>query len=447
MQDSVQVVASTSQSISLVCNAGTSSMYYLTVVYADCNPVVRRDMFSDLLLFAQSLQNVPWLVTGDFNCISQPSEKLDGNLSSSISMSDFNDFIRVAGLFDAGYIGSPYTWSNNRTGSASVRSSLSSTTLSGLALPFSGMGRMVKGAGIGFLGIVSTDRSMKESLWFKYARSRFLKSPFSEVTKAFPSGISKEVFNAARNLIMQNRRWVIGYGKDIDILRHKYAKRFDSRSKSVKSIIFDIRYAANVAVQGMIFKKDSSPNQLKVLQQFGFKPLVKLKVSKLVRWNTPQYGFSLNVDGACKGNPGPCGGGGCIRNSNGDIHLGFAFYYGQGNNMLAEVRALSDGLRLAEHRGLPISIVNSDSLALVHSFNSNMCPSWKCTWWWRIARSFLSKPNIKLVHVYWETNKVVDVLASMLVTGAVVQCLAAHLFHLYVKARFYLIKLVFLLLG
>ncbi|MQL96657.1 hypothetical protein Taro_029336 [Colocasia esculenta] len=100
------------------------------------------------------------------------------------------------------------------------------------------------------------------------------------------------------------------------------------------------------------------------------------------------------------------------RDSNGDINLGFAFYYGRGNNMLAEVRALCDGLRLADYHGLPISIVHSDSLALVHSINSNMCPSWKCIWWWRIAMSFLCKTNIKMVHAYRETNRVADALAS-----------------------------------
>ncbi|MQM00557.1 hypothetical protein Taro_033296 [Colocasia esculenta] len=140
---------------------------------------------------------------------------------------------------------------------------------------------------------------------------------------------------------MQNSRWVLGDGKDIDILRH-----------------------------------------------------------------------SLNVDGACKGNPGTCGGGGCIQDSNRDIHLGFAFFYGKGNSMTVEVHALCDGLRLAEHHGIPISTVNTDSLALIHSFNSNMCPSWKCTWWWRIVGSFLGKNNINLVHAFRETNRVADALAS-----------------------------------
>ncbi|MQL74939.1 hypothetical protein Taro_007307 [Colocasia esculenta] len=103
--------------------------------------------------------------------------------------------------------------------------------------------------------------------------------------------------------------------------------------------------------------------------------LLQAEVPKLIRWIPPQYGFSMNVDGACKGNPGPCGGGGCIRDTNGEIHLGFTFYYGQGNTMLAEVRVPYDGLRLADYHGLPISIVHSDSLALallVHLFYKSL---------------------------------------------------------------------------
>ncbi|MQM22166.1 hypothetical protein Taro_055214, partial [Colocasia esculenta] len=69
----------------------------------------------------------------------------------------------------------------------------------------------------------------------------------------------------------------------------------------------------------------------------------------------------LNVDGAGKGNPGECGGGGCIRDRRGHVYVAFAHYYGFENSMLAETRALCDGLRLANMLGLRLSIVNSDS--------------------------------------------------------------------------------------
>ncbi|MQL84227.1 hypothetical protein Taro_016727 [Colocasia esculenta] len=136
-----------------------------------------------------------------------------------------------------------------------------------------------------------------------------------------------------------------------EIWKHRCAKRFDSSSKSVGKIIADIRYAIHVALQGVTFKHECAANSLAILQTFGFKPKVKLKAPKIVRWIPPQHGVCLNVDGACKGNPGPCGGGGCMRNSAGDILLGFAFYYGYGDSLLAEVRALADGLRLAELHG------------------------------------------------------------------------------------------------
>ncbi|MQM04634.1 hypothetical protein Taro_037434 [Colocasia esculenta] len=118
------------------------------------------------------------------------------------------------------------------------------------------------------------------------------------------------------------------------------------------------------------------------------------------------------MDGACKGNPGPCGGGGCLRDSNGDVHLSFVYFYGHGNSVIAKVRALCDGLRLAEHRGLSISAVYSDSLVLAQSFILDKCPSWKCSWWWRISKSLLNKFNITVLHVYRETNRVADALAS-----------------------------------
>ncbi|MQM00011.1 hypothetical protein Taro_032743 [Colocasia esculenta] len=104
-----------------------------------------------------------------------------------------------------------------------------------------------------------------------------------------------------------------------------------------------------------------SPSEMQALHSFGFVPQCSSKMLKLVRWIPPLHDFSLNVDGACKGNPGDCGGGGCIRDSQGNVHLAFAHFYGVGTSMLAETRALSDGLLFASALGYRVSIVYSDS--------------------------------------------------------------------------------------
>ncbi|MQM02367.1 hypothetical protein Taro_035133 [Colocasia esculenta] len=103
---------------------GSTSKFHIIVVYADYNLVARRKLFDDLTVFAQSIPNVPWLMAGDFNCITNLCEKSGGIPASNSSMQDFNDFIMAVGMVDAGYIGSPFTWSNNYTGNASVKARL-----------------------------------------------------------------------------------------------------------------------------------------------------------------------------------------------------------------------------------------------------------------------------------------------------------------------------------
>ncbi|MQM16639.1 hypothetical protein Taro_049598 [Colocasia esculenta] len=308
-------------------------MYYLTVMYADCNPAVRRGLFSDLLLIAQSLHNVPWLVTGDFNYISQPSEKLGGLLTSEQTVVNADLLQLIPPLISEEQNSSLCAIRGNHEVIAVVKA------MNGKGAP-------------GLDGFPGGPRECVPISHLLYA----------DDTLIFLNGQTNNI------------------RKLLEFLK-VYEKSSGQKINASKSC-FVISQKASAA---------------KVLRTKAL--TVKLKVPKLIRWTPPKYGYSLNVDGACNGNPSPCGGGGCIRDSNGDIHLGFTFYYGHGNNMLAE------------YHGLPISIVNSDSLALVHSINPNMCPSWKCTWWWRIARSFLSKTSM-WVHVYWETNKVADALAS-----------------------------------
>ncbi|MQM23530.1 hypothetical protein Taro_056595, partial [Colocasia esculenta] len=125
---------------------------------------------------------------------------------------------------------------------------------------------------------------------------------------------------------------------------------------------------------------------------------VSSKVLKLVRWIPPLSNFSLNVDGTCKGNPGVCGGGGCIRDSHGNVHVAFSHFCGDGTSMIAEVRALYDGLKLAASIGFQLSTVYSDSQSLVKSIEEKKMISWQSYRWWREVLSLLSHQNTPFSH-------------------------------------------------
>ncbi|MQM14195.1 hypothetical protein Taro_047125 [Colocasia esculenta] len=134
---------------------------------------------------------------------------------------------------------------------------------------------------------------------------------------------------------------------------------------------------------------------------------------KLVRWIPPESGLVLNVDGANKGNPGFWGGGRCIRDRSGLLLLAFAHFYGSGGSLVTEVRALCDGIQLATEYGLLLSLICSDSAALVTSINTNISPSWVCLRWWREAHSYIHSSRVKVVHTYREANQVADALANL----------------------------------
>ncbi|XP_070057363.1 uncharacterized protein [Nicotiana tomentosiformis] len=81
----------------------------MTPVYAKCDDQLREDLWESLRTLSDSY-NLPWLVTGDFNCIINPVEKKGGSphrMSKSLS---FIQCIIDCELLDVGYTGSDFTW-------------------------------------------------------------------------------------------------------------------------------------------------------------------------------------------------------------------------------------------------------------------------------------------------------------------------------------------------
>lgn len=55
---------------------------------------------------------MPWLVSGDFNCIIGPAEKKGGTPHRMSQSMSFIECIMYCELVDAGYTGSSFTWCN-----------------------------------------------------------------------------------------------------------------------------------------------------------------------------------------------------------------------------------------------------------------------------------------------------------------------------------------------
>ena len=83
-------------------------------------------------------------------------------------------------------------------------------------------------------------------------------------------------------------------------------------------------------------------------------------------WHKPKEGrFKLNSNGASLGNPGKAGGGGLIRNCNGNWVKGFRRKIGVATSIIAEFWALRDGLLLAAQLGITHLIVELDAKVIV----------------------------------------------------------------------------------
>ena len=71
--------------------------------------------------------------------------------------------------------------------------------------------------------------------------------------------------------------------------------------------------------------------------------------------------YKLNFYGAAKGNPGPVGIGGAIRNSEGNILEVFWGSIGESTNNVAEIKALLVGLDMIQTNGWHPTILEGDS--------------------------------------------------------------------------------------
>ncbi|KAK9983154.1 hypothetical protein SO802_032679 [Lithocarpus litseifolius] len=134
-----------------------------------------------------------------------------------------------------------------------------------------------------------------------------------------------------------------------------------------------------------------------------------------VKWSKPQIGWvKLNTDGSVFGDPMKAGGGGIIRNSEGDWVAGFVKKFGNVSSSTAELWALKEGLLMAKQMGFDNLCVDLDAAFLVYLITNptvaqlNLEPLLSdCR---NLTKAF---SNCRVEHVYREANNCADKLAKM----------------------------------
>ncbi|XP_077249302.1 uncharacterized protein LOC143888778 [Tasmannia lanceolata] len=120
----------------------------------------------------------------------------------------------------------------------------------------------------------------------------------------------------------------------------------------------------------------------------------------------------LELAGAAKGNPGESGGGGVMRDAKAKVIFAFAFFYGTSTNMVAEARALLDGLRLCKAFGFKNFVVESDSKVLMDFISKKGSHPWSISFFWPEIIDLMDFMGPHHQHQFREGNQVADALAN-----------------------------------
>lgn len=107
------------QYVTCKVSVGDQTMIWYTFVYTRRRRTDRVPLWENLGSFAESICS-PWIVGGHFNTSSHPEEKFGRHRADERATLDFNNFLLRAGLSDAGYSGTKFTWTSNRQGDDNI---------------------------------------------------------------------------------------------------------------------------------------------------------------------------------------------------------------------------------------------------------------------------------------------------------------------------------------
>ena len=122
----------------------------------------------------------------------------------------------------------------------------------------------------------------------------------------------------------------------------------------------------------------------------------------------------MNVDGSAARAFGMAGGGGLIRDGNGDWVIGFARKIGTTTSFMAELWALRDGLLLCLQIQAQAVCVELDAKAIVDAFNMQSYFNTVISSIMDDCRHLAAQiSQLRVRHIYREANRCADLLAKL----------------------------------
>lgn len=134
------------------------------------------------------------------------------------------------------------------------------------------------------------------------------------------------------------------------------------------------------------------------------KPILKIIP---IKWAKPPD-YKLNTDGCSKGNPGASGGGGCLRDHNGNLVMAFRSFLGNCTNNFAEASAILIDMNWCINNGILNVIIESDSMIVINSINKKMTSHWQIRSIIEKIEDLKEKGQFYFAHCYREANTVAD---------------------------------------
>ena len=131
--------------------------------------------------------------------------------------------------------------------------------------------------------------------------------------------------------------------------------------------------------------------------------------------------FSLYIDGAARGNPGPAGIGAVIYNNKGETVATISKYLGQTTNNIAEYTALIFGMEEARSKNIKELIVNTDSQLLAKQLGGEykVKSSALKDLYKKVNIMLESFEEVRINQIPREKNKQADKLANEAIDNAV----------------------------